>query len=71
MLPAANPDVLSSLLPHPRAPGLTPDAPNRHLSYGRMCSVGRLLHVEHSEPYEGRQEDATPAEKPARKRKAA
>ena len=37
MLPAANPDVLSSLLPHPRAPGLTPDAPNRHLSYGRGC----------------------------------
>ena len=29
------------------------------------------VHVEHSELYDGRQEDATPAEKPARKRKAA
>jgi len=28
-------------------------------------------HVEHSDVYEGRHEDAIPAEKPARKRKAA
>ena len=29
------------------------------------------VHVEHSEPYEGRRHETVPAEKPARKRKAA
>ena len=43
----------------------------RDSALAAMYAANWQAHVEHSDLYEGRQEDTSPAEKPSRKRKAA